>query len=66
MDWIDLAQDWNKWRPALVNAVMNLHIAEMRGISWLSWGPARVSKKTAPWSYLFILVKFNEASLEVY
>ena len=25
MDWIDLAQDWNRWR-ALVNTVMNLRI----------------------------------------
>jgi hypothetical protein len=26
MDWIDLAQDWEKWR-ALVNAVMNLRVS---------------------------------------
>jgi hypothetical protein len=25
MDWIDPAQDWNRWR-ALVNAVMNLQV----------------------------------------
>jgi len=25
MDWIELAQDWNRWR-ALVNAVMNLQV----------------------------------------
>jgi hypothetical protein len=25
MDWIDMAQDWDRWR-ALVNAVMNLRV----------------------------------------
>jgi hypothetical protein len=25
MDWIDLAQDWDRWR-SLVNAVMNLRV----------------------------------------
>jgi len=25
MDWIDLAQDWDRWR-GLVNAVMNLRV----------------------------------------
>jgi hypothetical protein len=30
MDWIDLAQDWDRWR-ALVNTVMN-------GLTWLRIG----------------------------
>ena len=32
MDWIDLAQDRDKWR-AVVNTLMNLQNLKMRGIS---------------------------------
>jgi hypothetical protein len=35
MDWIDLAQDRDKWR-ALVYAALNLRVHKMRGISGLA------------------------------
>jgi hypothetical protein len=35
MDWIDMAQDSDRWR-ALVNAVTILRFHKMLGISWLA------------------------------
>jgi hypothetical protein len=35
MDWIYVAQDRDRWR-VLVNAVMNLRVLQMRGISWVA------------------------------
>jgi hypothetical protein len=35
VDWIDLAQDTNRWR-AVVNWVMNIIFYKMRRVSWLA------------------------------
>ena len=35
MNWIDLAKERNRWR-AVVDAVMNLRVRKMQGISWLA------------------------------
>jgi len=37
MDWIDLALDLERWQ-SLVNAVMNIWVYKMWGISWLAEG----------------------------
>jgi len=44
MNWIDLAQDRNRWR-ALVNAVMHLLVHKMRSI-FTSGRPVSFSRRT--------------------
>jgi hypothetical protein len=45
MDWIDLAQDRNRWR-AFENAVMHLRILYNMGNFLISWGAAIFSRRT--------------------
>jgi hypothetical protein len=45
MDWIDMAQDRDRWR-ALVSAVMNLRDPWNAGNFLTSWWPASFSRRT--------------------
>jgi CRISPR/Cas system-associated protein Cas7 (RAMP superfamily) len=45
MDWIDLAQDRDRWQ-ALLNAVMNLWVRKNVGNFLISSGPLSFSKRT--------------------
>jgi hypothetical protein len=44
MDWIDLAQEGDRWRPR-VDAVMNLRVPSMRGIFLTELEPVSFSRR---------------------
>jgi hypothetical protein len=56
MNWIDVAQDWDRWR-ALVNAVVSLRVARNAGNFLTSWVRCRFSWRimiygVSSWLYL--------------
>jgi hypothetical protein len=45
VDWINLAEDWDKWR-AVVNTVMNVAVLENAGNFSNSWGTVNFTRRT--------------------
>ena len=63
IDWIDLAQDRDKWW-ALVNTVMNLRFHKWCGISWVAYNML-ASQEGLCFVELVIPDKFNSHKSEV-
>jgi hypothetical protein len=63
MDWIDLTQGRIRCR-GLVNAVMNLRVPQMRGISWLAEDLLALRKDSAPCSHLVSWLIYSRLAIE--